>query len=145
MRTRCFDNHLYRNNLGFQNLALIPLCDAPKSVLCRFKRSRQNPHNNDFRSPTRHNVHAETCALCGWNCDNITIVHEKNPQQQQKEIYIQERLKRVKKQLIHYKDPNHNGSKLVSDYGQDTNWTKSPEDNHGVHIPAQAEPEGYPS
>ena len=31
--------------------------------------------------------------------------------------YIQELLKRVKKQLIHYKDPRHGGSKIVSDYG----------------------------
>ena len=97
------------------------ICDAPKSILCRFKRSRQNPHNNDLRSPTRHNVHAETCALCGWNCDNITTVHEKNPQQQQKDKYIQERLKRVKIQLIHYKDTSHSESKIASDYGQDTN------------------------
>ena len=36
-------------------------------------------------------------------------------------------------------------AKIVSDYGQDTNWTKSPEDNQGVHIPAQAKPEGFPS
>ena len=27
-----------------------------------------------------------------------------------------------------------------SDYGQDTNWTKSPEDNRKHHIPAQAKP-----
>ena len=32
-------------------------------------------------------------------------------------IYIQERLKRVKIQLIHYKDPKHSESKIVSDYG----------------------------
>ena len=73
----------------------------------------------------------------------MTTVHEKNPQQQQKEnIYIQERLKRVKIQLIHYKDPKHSESKIASDYGQDTNWTKSPEDNDGVHNPAQAKSEG---
>ena len=52
---------------------------------------------------------------------------------------------RVRIQLMHYKDSKHSESKIVSDYGQDTNWTKSPEDNDGVHIPAQAEPEGFPS
>ena len=30
----------------------------------------------------------------------------------------------------------------TSEYGQDTNGTKSPEDNDGVHNPAQAKPEG---
>ena len=35
--------------------------------------------------------------------------------------------------------------KIVSDYGQDTNWTKSPKDNQWRPIPAQAKPEGFPS
>ena len=33
----------------------------------------------------------------------------------------------------------------ASDYGQDTNWTKSPEDKRRHHTPAQAKPEGFPS
>ena len=36
-------------------------------------------------------------------------------------------------------------AKVVSSYGQDTNWTKSPEDKRWRPIPAQAEPEGFPS
>ena len=32
-------------------------------------------------------------------------------------IYIQERLQRVKIQLIHYKDPKHSENKIISDYG----------------------------
>ena len=39
----------------------------------------------------------------------------------------------------------NNGSEVVSDYGQDTNWTKSPEDKRRLHVPAQAKPEGFPS
>ena len=31
--------------------------------------------------------------------------------------------------------------KIVSDYGQDPNWTKSPEDKRWRPIPAQAKPE----
>ena len=49
-------------------------------------------------------------------------------------------------QLIHYKYPNNSGrNKIVSVYGQDTNWTKSLEDNRERPIPAQAKPEGFPS
>ena len=33
----------------------------------------------------------------------------------------------------------------MSDYGQDTNWTKSPEDQRWRPIPAQAKMEGFPS
>ena len=33
-------------------------------------------------------------------------------------------------------------SEIVSEYGQDTNWTKSPEDNRWRPYPAQAKPEG---
>ena len=117
LRTPCSDNQLYRNNLGFRNLGSNTTCDAPKSILCRFQRSRLNPHNNDLKTPTRHNVHAETCALCGWNCDNITTVHERVHNNNRRDIYIQERVKRVKIQLIHYKDPKHSESKIVSDYG----------------------------
>ena len=36
-------------------------------------------------------------------------------------------------------------NEIVSDYRQDTNWTKSPEDNRERPIPAQAKPEGFPS
>ena len=48
-------------------------------------------------------------------------------------------------QKIQNKDPNNNGSGIASDYGQDTNWTKSPEDKRRHHIPAHAKPEGFPS
>ena len=33
-------------------------------------------------------------------------------------------------------------SEIVSEYGQNTNWTKSPEDNRWRPYPAQAKPEG---
>ena len=36
-------------------------------------------------------------------------------------------------------------AKVVSGYGQDTNWTKSPEDKRWRPISAQAEPDGFPS
>ena len=49
-------------------------------------------------------------------------------------------------QLTHYKDPNNSGrNNIVSGYGQDANWTKSPEDNRERPIPAQAKPAGFPS
>jgi hypothetical protein len=48
-------------------------------------------------------------------------------------------------ELIQYKDPNSSGRNgIVSDYGQDINWTKSPEDNRWRPIPAQAKLEGFP-
>ena len=78
------------------------------------------------------------------DCDNITIVHEGIRNNNKRYIYTTT-TQRVKIQLIHYKDTKDSGKQVVSDYGQDTNWTKSPEDNQGVHIPAQAEPEGFPS
>ena len=77
------------------------------------------------------------CQLGG----NITTDHD-NPQQQQKNIQHDSNESRI--QLIQYKDPNNSGrNEIGSDYGQDTNWTKSPEDNRWRPIPAQAKPEGF--
>ena len=80
------------------------------------------------------------CQLGG----NITTDHD-NPQQQQKR-YIQDDSNESRIQLIQHKDPNNSErNEIVSDYGQDTNWTKSPEYNRWRPIPAQAKPEGFPS
>ena len=43
-------------------------------------------------------------------------------------------------QKIQYKNPNNQRKRVASDYGQDINWTKSPEDKQRHHIPAQAKP-----
>ena len=54
--------------------AFVEICNAPGSVLCRLERFPPNPHNNNPRTPTRHNVLVATHTVCGWNCDNITTV-----------------------------------------------------------------------
>ena len=50
LRTRCFDNHSYRNNFGnWKPEALIPSVTPRYRALCRFLRSRPNPHNTQFQ------------------------------------------------------------------------------------------------
>ena len=76
----------------------------------------------------------------------ITLQQFTNIPQQQQKRYIQDDSNESRIQLIQYKDPNNSGrNNIASDYGQDTNWTKSPEDNRWRPIPAQAKPEGFPS
>ena len=81
-----------------------------------------------------------THMLCGW----IMITLQQLLMEPTKE-HIYNNDSSSQEQKIQHKDPNNNGSEIVSDYGQDTNWTKSPEDNQRYHIPAQAKPEGFPS
>ena len=115
---------------GIGNLALIPFVTPRDRALCEFQQSRQIPHNTRFRFVID---------------DNIAIVHEYSTTTTE-EMHIQEDSNESGIQLIHYKEPKDSGRlKVVSSYGQDTNWTKSPEDNQWRPIPAQAKPEGFPS
>ena len=79
-------------------------------------------------------MHAVTHTLCGWNCDNITTVLDGT----RKRTYIQQRLteSRTKDTIQRSKITK----RVASGYGQDTNWTKSPEDKRRHLIPAQAKP-----
>ena len=61
------------------------------------------------------------------------------------ERYIQEDSNESEYNLYNTKNQLTAENEIVSDYGQDTNWTKSPEDNHWRPIPAQAKPQGFPS
>ena len=97
-------------------------------ALCEFQHSRPNPHNTRFQ-------------VVNWvvTLQQITIIHNNR-----KDIQHNSNESRI--QLIQYKDPNNSGkNEIASDYGQDTNWTKSPGDNRWRPIPAQAKPEGFPS
>jgi hypothetical protein len=104
-------------------------CHTPGSALCSFSASRQNPHNNDPKAPTRHRVHVETYTWCGWS-SNITRVHDRST----KNIYIQERLQRAKIQKDTIQRSKYNESEIASEYGQEYKWTKSPEDNQVASI-----------
>jgi len=66
------------------------------------------------------------------------------PQQQQKDIYKRTQTSQ-EYNLYNTKNQITAEDKIVSDYGQDPNWTKSPEDKRWRPIPAQAKPEGFPS
>ena len=111
-------------------MALIPFVTPRYRALCEFQQSRQIPHNTRYRFVID---------------DNIAIVHEYSTTTTD-EVHIQEDSNESRIQLIQYKDPNNSGrNEIESAYGQDTNWTKSPEDNQWRPIPAQAKPEGFPS
>ena len=61
-------------------------------------------------------MHVATHPLCGWNYDNITTVLDGTHKE-----HMYNNDSPSQEQMIQYKDPNNNGSKIVSDYGQDTN------------------------
>ena len=85
-------------------------------------------------------MHVATHTLCGWNCDNITTVLDGT----RKRTYIQQQLTEssTKDTIQRSKDQR----KLVaSGYGQDTNWTKSPEDKRGtISLPRPSLAGGIP-
>src|SRR4051812_38541676 len=89
-----------------------------ESTLCKFQRFPPNPHRNDSKVPTRH--------LCagGKRSNNITQQSSMGPTEQ---IYTTT-TQRGENEDIQYKDPNHLENDTASDYGQDANGAKSPEE-----------------
>ena len=114
------------------NARLVPRgwcrCNAPGSVLCRFECSHQIRIITFLGSPPGIMCTLQhTCYVGG-----IVMIITKVLDGTHKTTFIQQRLTESRVQKIHYKDPNNNGSKIVSDYGQDTNWTKSHKDKRGT-------------
>src|SRR3954463_2688793 len=94
-------------------------CVTPsESALCKLQRFPPNPHRNDSKVPTR-NLRAG-----GKRSNNITQQSSMGPIEQ---IYTTA-TRRVKNTYIIYKDPNHLENDRASDYGQDANGAKSPEE-----------------
>src|SRR3954470_7097256 len=90
----------------------------PESALCKFQRFLPNPHRIDSKVPTRH------FRAGGKRSNNITQQSSMRPTEQ---IYTTA-TQRVKNTDIIYKDPNHLENVIASDYGQDANGAKSPEE-----------------
>src|SRR3954466_13488787 len=89
-----------------------------ESDLCKFEQNSPNPHRNDSKVPTKH------FRAGGKRSNNITQQSSMGPTEQ---IYIIA-TQRVKNTYIIYKDPNHLENERASDYGQDANGAKSPEE-----------------
>ena len=114
--------------LGIKNHALIPSVTPRNRALCRFQHFRPNPHNNRFQ------------VVIVITLQQFTNI----PQHNRRDIYKTTQTSQ-EYNLYNRKIQITAKYKIVSDYGQDTNWTKSPEDNRWRPIPAQAKPEGFPS
>src|SRR3954470_24125981 len=90
----------------------------PESALCKSQRNPPNPHRNDSKVPTRH------FRAGGKRSNNITQQSSMGPTEQ---IYTTA-TQRVKNTDIQDKDPNHLLNDIASEYGQDANGAKSPEE-----------------
>src|SRR3954463_3592927 len=88
-----------------------------ESDLCKFEQNSPNPHRNDSKVPTRH------FRAGGKRSNNITQQSSMGPTEQ---IYNSD----SKSQEYRYniQDPNHLENDRASDYGQDANGAKSPEE-----------------
>ena len=119
----------------------VSTCNAPRIGTMQILAFLPNPHNNDPRTPTSHNVHVATHMLCGWNCDNITKVLDGT----HKTTYTTttHRVKNTKDTIQRTKEQQKRKSIRLRIRIQ--MWTKSSEDKRRHHIPAQAKPEGFPS
>ena len=116
------------------------LVTPPGSVLCRFERSSQIRIITILGRPPSITCTSEHTRYAG----GIVITLQQFSMDPTKEhIYNNDSPSQEKKRL-QYKEPKNSGSEIVSDYGQDTNWTKSPEDKRRHHISAQAKTEGFP-
>ena len=81
--------------------ALIPLCNAPKSVLCRLGRYRQSRIITILGRPPGITCMSQDTRYAG----GIVITLEQFSMEPTKNIYIQQRLTESRVQKIHYKDP----------------------------------------
>ena len=130
LRTRCSDNHSYRNNTGNRKPRLwYHLWRLGIGHYADFSVSRPNPHNNQFQVVILR----------------VTLQQFTNIPLQKQKIYIQHDSTSQEYNLYNTKVQLTAENNIASDYGQDTNWTKSLADNRWRKFPAQATPEGFPS